>query len=132
MARVYSAFDLRLQRDVALKVLQSFAQQHTDFAERFRHEAQILASLRHPNIVQVYDYGVQDDVSFIVQQLHSGPTLEQELAALAAQGCLMERTSVEQVLMQLLIRSIMRTVANSSIVTSSPATSSVTSEVMSW
>jgi eukaryotic-like serine/threonine-protein kinase len=101
MARVYSAFDPILQRDVALKVLHSFAQQQADFAERFRHEAQILASLRHPNIVQVYDYGEQDYLSFIVQQLHSGPTLEQELAALAAQGCLMERTSVEQVLMQL-------------------------------
>jgi serine/threonine-protein kinase len=100
MARVYSAFDPILQRDVAIKVLHSFAQQ-ADFAERFRHEAQILASLRHPNIVQIYDYGEQDDFRFIVQQLHSGPTLEQELAALAAQGCLMERTSIEQVLMQL-------------------------------
>jgi eukaryotic-like serine/threonine-protein kinase len=101
MARVYSAFDPILRRDVALKVLHSFAQQQADFAGRFRREAQILASLRHPNIVQVYDYGEQDGLSFIVQQLQSGPTLEQELAALAAHGCLMERTSVEQVLMQL-------------------------------
>jgi eukaryotic-like serine/threonine-protein kinase len=101
MARVYSAFDPILERDVALKVLHSFVQQQADFAERFRHEAQILASLRHPNIVQIYDYGEQDDLSFIVQQLQSGPTLEQELAALATQGCLMERASVEQVIMQL-------------------------------
>jgi serine/threonine-protein kinase len=100
MARVYSAFDPILEREVALKVLHTSVQQ-ADFAERFRREAQTLASLRHPNIVQVYDYGEQDDLCFIVQQLQPGPTLEQELAALAAQGCLMERAAVEQLIMQL-------------------------------
>jgi serine/threonine-protein kinase len=76
-------------------------QQQADFGERFRHEARILAGLRHPNIVQVYDYGEHEDHSFIVQQLQSGPTLEQELAALAAQGCLMERSAVVQIMLQL-------------------------------
>ena len=100
MARVYTAFDPVLEREVALKVLHTSVQQ-ADFAERFRREAQILASLRHPNIVQVYDYGQHDTLSFIVEQLQPGPTLEQELAALATQDCLMAQGSVHQIILQL-------------------------------
>jgi serine/threonine-protein kinase len=100
MARVYTAFDHILEREVALKVLHTSLHQ-IDAAERFRREAQILASLRHPNIVHVYDYGQHDDLSFIVAHLLPGPTLEYELAALAAQGCRMAQASVHQILLQL-------------------------------
>jgi serine/threonine-protein kinase len=100
MARVYRAFDHTLQREVALKIIHNATQQ-ADFVERFRLEAHTLANLRHPYIVQIYDYGQHDDHSFIVQQLQPGPTLEQELANLAAQGRFMECGAVEQVIAQL-------------------------------
>jgi serine/threonine-protein kinase len=101
MARVYAAFDHTLARDVAIKVLYPAGPQPGDLAERFRHEAHTLASLRHPYIVQIYDYGQHDALQFIVQQLQPGPTLEQELAALAAQGRQMERVAVHQLIGQL-------------------------------
>jgi serine/threonine-protein kinase len=100
MARVYCAFDHILQREVALKVIHNATQQ-ADFVERFRLEAHTLANLRHPYIVQIYDYGQHDDYSFIVQQLQPGPTLEQELADFAARGRFMEHGAVEQVVAQL-------------------------------
>jgi serine/threonine-protein kinase len=100
MARVYHAFDRTLEREVALKVLDSSMQQ-AEFVERFRREARTLASLRHPHIVQIYDYDRQDGLSFIVQQLQPGPTLEQELAALTARGRHMQRDVVLDVIRQL-------------------------------
>ncbi|HEX5689431.1 MAG TPA: serine/threonine-protein kinase, partial [Roseiflexaceae bacterium] len=101
MARVYQAFDRTLERDVALKILDVAPTQQAEFAERFRREAHTLAGLRHPNIVQIYDYDRHKGLSFIVQQLQPGPTLEQELADLAAQGRRMERAMVVRVIDQL-------------------------------
>jgi serine/threonine-protein kinase len=100
MARVYYAFDRQLEREVALKVLDASMQQ-VEVVERFRREAYTLARLRHPHIVQIYDYDRYEDLSFIVQQLQPGPTLEEELAALAAQGRYMDRDAVLEVLEQL-------------------------------
>jgi eukaryotic-like serine/threonine-protein kinase len=100
MARVYHAFDHILERDLALKILYAKLQ-HTDFAERFRREARILAGLRHPNIMPIYDYGQFGDLEYIAQQLQPGPTLESELASLAASGRRMERAMLQQVIAQL-------------------------------
>ncbi len=60
MADVYRGFDTNLQRAVAVKVLSPAAAAQPGFAERFRQEARLIANLRHPNIVQVYDFGEQD------------------------------------------------------------------------
>lgn len=76
MAQVYEGFDLNLERRVAIKVLSAVqgASRET-LAERFRREARLLAALRHPHIVQIFDYGEQEGHRFIVQELLPGPTL---------------------------------------------------------
>jgi serine/threonine-protein kinase len=85
MASVYRGFDHNLRRQVAIKVLSDQAAQ-PDFAARFQQEARLIAGLRHPNIVQVYDFGQQDGLSYMVQELLPGPTLQQYLHDLAARG----------------------------------------------
>jgi eukaryotic-like serine/threonine-protein kinase len=74
-AQVYLARDIILGRAVALKVL--FPELSTDsaFVERFRREAQAAASLSHPNIVPVYDWGESDDTYFIVMEYVDGEPL---------------------------------------------------------
>src|SRR3954469_11253680 len=86
MANVYRAFDTNLHRAVALKVLSPAAAAQPGFAERFRQEARLIANLRHPNIVQVYDFGEQDGQSYMVQELLAGPTLGAWMADLVARG----------------------------------------------
>lgn len=56
MAEVWKAYDMRLQRYVAIKLLRADLQTDPDFLSRFVREARVVASLRHPNIVQVYDF----------------------------------------------------------------------------
>src|SRR5690349_21493363 len=86
MASVYRAFDLNLRREVAIKVLSEAAAAQPGLAARFRQEAQIIAGLRHPHIVKVYDFGEQDGWTYMVQELLPGPTLDQRLRDLAARG----------------------------------------------
>ncbi len=75
MADVYLARDRLLDRQVAVKVLSpEFASDPTNF-ERFRREARAAAGLNHPNIVAVYDWGEEDDTSFIVMEYVPGQTL---------------------------------------------------------
>ncbi|HET7090487.1 MAG TPA: protein kinase [Anaerolineae bacterium] len=76
MAEVYRAVDSELEREVALKVLHPFFVSEEGFTERFRREARTLASLRHPNIVQVYDSGIQDFNSYLAMEYVPGPTLK--------------------------------------------------------
>jgi serine/threonine-protein kinase len=75
MARIYRGHDSQLDRDVAIKILRPEYGRDPDFNSRFRQEAQNAASLNHPNIVGVYDYG-QDAVGpFIVMELVDGEDL---------------------------------------------------------
>lgn len=85
IATVYRAVDPTLQRPVALKLLSPSAAAMPGYADRFRQEARILAQLRHPNIVQVYDLGEHEGAPYMVQELLPGSTLEQRLHDLAAQ-----------------------------------------------
>jgi serine/threonine-protein kinase len=77
MGEVYRARDTRLNRDVALKVLSDLVVGDPDRLTRFRREAQVLASLNHPNIGQIY--GVEDHA--LVLELVEGPTLADVIAA---------------------------------------------------
>ncbi len=86
MAQVYRAYDPRLDREVALKVLSAAMQRQPAFAERFQKEARTLASFQHPGIVQIYTIGSLQGRSYLAQELLVGPTLDQELAAARAQG----------------------------------------------
>jgi eukaryotic-like serine/threonine-protein kinase len=72
--RVYVAADVRLRRRVAVKVLHAALADDAGFLRRFRAEAQLAASLHHPNIMGVYDWG-QDQVPFMVLELLPGGSL---------------------------------------------------------
>ncbi len=76
MARVYRGRDLRLSRAVAVKVLHSHYASDTGFLQRFHHEAQAVANLRHPNIVDVYDVGQDGDMHYIVMEYVPGSDLK--------------------------------------------------------
>ena len=77
MSNVYKAMDTTLNRYVAVKVLkQEFVSDET-FTAKFRTEAQAAAALAHPNIVNVYDVGAQDDVHYIVMEYIEGITLKE-------------------------------------------------------
>lgn len=101
MASVYRAFDHNLHRVVAIKVLSAATAQQVGFAERFRQEARLIASLRHPNIVQIYDFGEQSGYTYMVQELLPGPTLEQKLLMLATQGGRLSGQEIVDIIRQL-------------------------------
>ena len=75
MATIYRAADTGLGRDVALKLLRPEYLRDPDFSSRFRQEAQAAASLTHPNVVTVYDYGEDPSGPFIVMELVDGEDL---------------------------------------------------------
>lgn len=82
MAIVYKAYDTRLDRDVAIKMirLDAFPSEHQKrLLERFKREAKVSASLSHPNIVKVLDYGEEDGTPFLVMDYLSGGTLKDRL-----------------------------------------------------
>lgn len=79
MANVYLAEDMILERNVALKVLRGDLSEDEVFIRRFKREALAATSLNHPNIVQIYDIGEEDDKYFIVMEYISGYTLKQLL-----------------------------------------------------
>jgi serine/threonine protein kinase len=79
MSVVYKARLTKLNRIVALKILPRRLAEEEDFRERFEREAQALAGLSHPNIVGVYDYGIEGDLSFLVMEFVEGVTLRQLL-----------------------------------------------------
>lgn len=75
MASVYLALDLRLDRTVALKVMHRSLAEDPAFVRRFIGEAKSVASLSHPNIVQVFDQGTDDDVVYLSMEYVPGKTL---------------------------------------------------------
>ena len=77
MAKVYKAKDRYLQRIVAIKLLKEEFREDTDFLKRFDTEAQAAANLAHPNIVQIYDIGNDNDRYYIVMEYIDGITLKE-------------------------------------------------------
>jgi serine/threonine protein kinase len=80
MGEVYRAEDTKLGREVALKVLPDEFAQDPERMERFAREAQMLASLNHPNIAGIYQVEQVDDVQFLVMELVEGDTLQERIA----------------------------------------------------
>src|SRR4051794_18502800 len=80
MATVYRAHDAVLGRDVALKVLAAHFAEDEAFRARFLREAKLAARVTHPNVVQVYDAGVDERGPFIAMELVEGEPLGEELA----------------------------------------------------
>jgi serine/threonine-protein kinase len=97
MATVWRAWDLRLERAVAVKMLDGAGLDDPSMAQRFDREARTVACLAHPNIVAVYDFGTQDGVAYLVMELidgvsvatllASGPLPVGQAVAIAGQTC---------------------------------------------
>ena len=81
MGEVYRARDSKLNRDVAIKVLPEGFAQDAERVARFQREAQLLASLNHPNIAAIYGLEESDGVRALVMELVEGPTLADRIAA---------------------------------------------------
>src|SRR5437016_11789395 len=79
MGVVYCAHDTKLGRDVAIKALPDAFASDVDRLQRFQREAQVLASLNHPNIAQIYGLEDSDKTRCIVMELVEGETLQQRL-----------------------------------------------------
>jgi len=79
-ARVYKARQLNIERPVALKLLNTFADADTDSTTaRFLQEAKVAAQIRHPNVVAIYDFGVFEGRPYIVMELLEGYDLKHSL-----------------------------------------------------
>jgi serine/threonine-protein kinase len=76
---VYRAEHVKLRRDVAVKVLQREVAAKTEHRRRFEREAQVMAALQHPHIVQVTDFGLWAGLPYIVMELLEGRTLKEWL-----------------------------------------------------
>jgi serine/threonine protein kinase len=80
MAVVYKAYQPKLERWVAVKVLDPlYTSKESDVLTRFRREARAIAALRHPNILTVYDYGEEEGLAYIVMEYVEGGTLKDRL-----------------------------------------------------
>jgi serine/threonine protein kinase len=86
MADVYKAYQSGLARYVAIKVIHSHLADNEEFIERFEREAMAVGSLRHPNIVQVFDFDRADDRYYMVMEHIGGPTLAAEIRERSAKG----------------------------------------------
>src|SRR5271167_3980515 len=91
MGEVYRARDTRLNRSVAIKVLPQSIAADAERMHRFEQEARSIAALNHPNILAIYDVGVQDGTSYLVMELLEGETLRERLN----RGALPVRKAVE-------------------------------------
>lgn len=82
MAQVYRATDQKLARSVAVKVILATHAGEPQFLERFLREARVVASLEHPNILPVYDFGEDDGIPFLVMPYLDGGTLRDRMTGL--------------------------------------------------
>src|ERR1035437_2033379 len=76
MGAVYRAIDIKLKREVAIKVLAEAVASDPDRLARFTREAKVLASLNHPNIVTIYEINQAKGLDFIVMEYVRGKTLD--------------------------------------------------------
>ncbi|MEM7116727.1 MAG: serine/threonine-protein kinase [Chloroflexota bacterium] len=102
MSQVYRAYHPQLDRYVAIKVLRSELLDEEPFLSRFRREAQSVAALRHPHIVQVHDFDIQDEISYMVMELLEGDTLKTRLNDYRIRGEQMPLGEVVRILLDVL------------------------------
>ncbi len=105
MARVYRGQDTALNRTVAIKVLYEHLSQESSFRDRFEREAQLVAQLNHPNIVQVYDFSAieksEERIYFMVMSYVPGQTLQSVLDSYWAREEIMPHDRVLEVMLNL-------------------------------
>jgi len=86
MSSVFKANDPNLKRVVAIKMIHEHLSGDPDFVNRFEEEASAVAQMRHPNIVQVYDFDNEDDTYYMVMEFIPGETLQDQLKRLNVAG----------------------------------------------
>jgi eukaryotic-like serine/threonine-protein kinase len=91
MGEVHRARDIRLSRDVAIKVLPEAFARDADRLQRFEHEARVLSTVNHPNVLAIHDVGAQGDIHYLVSELLEGQTLREKMSA----GTLSQRRVIE-------------------------------------
>jgi len=82
MSAVYKAYDPNLKRVVAVKMIHAHLAEDPKFVIRFEEEAEAVARLRHPNIVQVFDFNHDNDLYYMVQEFVAGETLQERMRRL--------------------------------------------------
>jgi serine/threonine protein kinase len=82
MSAVYKAYDPNLKRVVAIKLVHPHLSSDQEFVKRFEEEASVVASLRHPNIVQVHDFNSDQSINYMVMEYVPGETLQDRLKRL--------------------------------------------------
>src|SRR5437899_2682423 len=83
MGEVYRARDVKLGRDVAIKVLPVAFSENSERLRRFEQEAQAAGALNHPNILSIYHIGTHQGAPYIVSELLEGETLRERMAGAA-------------------------------------------------
>src|SRR5438067_13787885 len=76
MASVYRAYQASVKRYVAIKVMSPEIADQPGFVERFEREAEVIASLEHPHILPVIDYGTDQNIHYLVMRYIEGGSLE--------------------------------------------------------
>jgi serine/threonine-protein kinase len=82
MSAVYKAYDPNLKRVVAIKLVHPHLSIDQEFVKRFEEEASVVASLRHPNIIQVHDFNTDQSINYMVMEYVPGETLQDRLKRL--------------------------------------------------
>ena len=103
MGAVFKGRDETLKRDVAIKVMSPQLARQTNFQERFLQEARTVARLSHPNIVQIYDFGQEENQLYIVMEFIPGKNLQQHLQELRVEGKWLELPEAVQLVRQVLL-----------------------------
>ena len=98
MAEVYLGTHLSLDRPVAIKVLHSFIESDPELLDQFQREAKAVAGLRHPNIVQVFDFDTYEGHPYIVMEYLKGPSLSSYLLSLHKNELKLSYEQIGQVL----------------------------------
>ena len=98
MGIVYKAFDLKLERYIAIKILSSHAVNNPQFIERFKREAKNQAKLTHPNIVPVYGITEENRLFGIVMEYVEGETLERMIGRKGRIGIIDSLKIIQQIL----------------------------------
>lgn len=105
MARVYRGYDHNLAREVAIKVLHEHLSEDPTFKERFEREARFVASINHPNIVQIFDYASLERgdsvLHYMVMQFVRGQTLRDMLESVTTSGQTLPHERIEQLMLDL-------------------------------
>lgn len=81
MAEVYKAYQPSMDRFVAIKVMLGHLANDENFIERFKREAQAVGRLRHPHIIDIFDFGIQEDVYYMAMEYVTGSNLKEHIVA---------------------------------------------------